>query len=219
MEGSARVVGPPVSHFDLPHACGVQVVLGNHDYGGSVEAQYFFTDSAMNPSGLWQCRGDDTSEAPGRCFTFSRPLTAIATPDPRSTVQFFAFDANACQYAVRMITVVILLPARKPYGLLAYRCGVRSQTYSTCTRRTSSGWTGSASSTATRCGRFSFRWRLAWCHPWQLESANLLSSQHHPLYTQGKGHHSESVCLRKKDYLSVREGAAVALLLQRVRLT
>jgi len=64
-----------------------KVCLGNHDYYGNPQAQIDFTNSPLNPHGLWQCEGQN--------YTFTAALA------DGGSVDFFALDTNGCQESVR----------------------------------------------------------------------------------------------------------------------
>lgn len=130
-----------------------RMVLGNHDYDGkNWNAQVWFTSSKLNPyGGLWQYRGDDSSEDPSRNYTFTR-----------GNVQFFAFDACASQWS---------------------------------TRRVVSNWADRAAHDRdwlnSQLKQSQAKWKIVF--------------QHHPYYTDGRGHDSEALAVRSKEYRTLRD--------------
>ncbi len=112
-------------------------VLGNHDYIGQWQAQIAFTNSKRNPHhGLWRM--------PDRNYVVENDIVSI-----------IAFDANACQYAVRRAKPDVCQVLEKDKAWLM-------EAIQQCKNRS--------------------RW--------------VVLMQHHPFYTNGRGHFKEAQCLR-----------------------
>jgi tartrate-resistant acid phosphatase type 5 len=141
------------------------IVLGNHDYYGSPEAQIEFTTHERNPGGLWRC--------PDKNYAFSREIPREGLQDSRDgggapppvTVDFFAIDTNGAQNSVRAMWPEMRGKLRE------FRDGLRERLLA---------------STADYKVVFG----------------------HHPLFTKGRYHGREGVCLREREYSSC-EGAVL----------
>jgi hypothetical protein len=78
-----------------------KVALGNHDYDGDYYAQIEFTNSPLNPMGLWEC--------PAKNYMFEKQIRSATILDEhqasfletsRIDVAFFCLDSNGAQASV-----------------------------------------------------------------------------------------------------------------------
>ncbi len=154
-----------------------KLVLGNHDYEASPEAQLHFSASPKS-AGLWQL--------PSRCHSWTVPL-ADGTP-----VSFYALDTNGCQGMVRRLRPELEQTLHDDIASLEERLGQPLRPPPVVHGRCDPAGGGEGVESGRGRGRHDPAGAQA--------SAWRIVLGHHPLYTAGKKHAAVATCLREEAY-------------------